>query len=681
MAEGPMTVSIAFIALCYVVFGALDAACQNRQMHRASRIVHVDSCAQAVIASHPWSFRSGDTIAMYQSISQDSLINGGIEVNVIDTIIGAEIILRYPIEDRFDPSGHLQLVGVIHRSSVASNDRLRAIPWNGEYGGLMVLLSDDTLSIDGLISATQAGFRGGRQNRNSGDTIDARSATYTEGFLPTPNGHLRNSGGYGGSLAGHGGRGGDPTTAFSLDEHQAIPRAWPVSGRDTSRLRIYIGSGGGAGQQNDLRGGNGGAGGGAIVVSAPVIRVGTGGAIDVSGTDGDDALCDGAGGGGSGGTIALITDTIVGTMHCDVSGGVGGSTRGTVYWYGPGGGGAGGLVYTSSSSLLPSIRVQRGGGASGGSQVDTSAERTPHGAEPGSDGSIRTTRHKLIHSRTPRPGIVLTRRDTLVDGRAHYIITPTAGVVRAWYVDGTERTGTPTLLIATDSNIERIEADVYNGLCVTRRAMDLPVKPQQTEDLLIAADNLRVSIGDTVSVFIRIERGAGRSAISGTIVVRLYQPVLMPVLTRYRTIDRYTVLEIPFTLPRDTRSTFRRFDIVALLGDSSSVQISFDTAMVTPSATRVRRQPGRVTIDDICVTDRTRLFDATSMFQRRGRDVRIRADDGFITNVIGEILTRMTRDGNSGWIVGSIPEQHRGPCFLVAQRGTRILTHQFLISE
>ena len=99
-----MKVSIAFIALCYVVFGALDAACQNRQMHRASRIVHVDSCAQTLIASHPWIFRSGDTIAMYQSISKDSLINGGIEVNVIDTIIGAEIILRYPIEDRFDPS-------------------------------------------------------------------------------------------------------------------------------------------------------------------------------------------------------------------------------------------------------------------------------------------------------------------------------------------------------------------------------------------------------------------------------------------------------------------------------------------------------------------------------------------------------------------------------------------------
>jgi hypothetical protein len=122
-------------------------------------------------------------------------------------------------------------------------------------------------------------------------------------------------------------------------------------------------------------------------------------------------------------------------------------------------------------------------------------------------------------------------------------------------------------------------------------------------------------------------------------------------------------------------------EAIALLGDSTSIQLGIDTVAVTPSSTRTQLVHGRLTLNNVCETDRARLFDPSSLIRIEGRAIAIRADDAIITNIRGQVLTRLQRGSEAGQLTGMIPDGYRGMCFLVAVRRGITTTHTLLFDD
>lgn len=281
--------------------------------------------------------------------------------------------------------------------ALASGASLVASPWDGETGGVVALLVSGTFALDGRVTASGAGFRGGAASTAQGgggggltdaDTSDDDGGEKGEGFdvaawslngrgnvhSGAGGGNRRSSGGGGGGSAGEGGTGGFERGAeVDLTRGQGGARYdAPLTGR------LLFGGGGGGGHRVAAdAGGSGGAGGGLVLVLAPTLT--GGGAIEADGADGQDAGDEaGAGGGGGGGTIVVWSN---GPIALHARGGRGGDSNDDEVACGPGGGGGGGTVLVHSSGASPETT----GGAPGMSEL---SEDT-HGASSGADG--RTT--------------------------------------------------------------------------------------------------------------------------------------------------------------------------------------------------------------------------------------------------------------------------------------------------
>jgi hypothetical protein len=125
----------------------------------------------------------------------------------------------------------------------------------------------------------------------------------------------------------------------------------------------------------------GGFGGGAIYLAAPVITLGTGGAIEARGNGGDGGgglvMGSGGGGGGAGGLIVLDTMSFalpIGSGALNANGGGGGG--------GGGGGSSGGAGLQSLAPALPGSGGSAAGGATGGIGGADNAD-----GQPGTDAS------------------------------------------------------------------------------------------------------------------------------------------------------------------------------------------------------------------------------------------------------------------------------------------------------
>lgn len=646
---------------------------------RACTITALDACTGAAYLSIPSFFQQGDTVVIHQAASRDLMRVGTFELNIIDTIVGASARFKYVIQRTFDTQGIIQLVRAVSLSRIDNTKSITTIPWNGHYGGVLAIVSMDTLVIDGMLTASGIGFRGCVCSSNSRDTVLGEQSSIDNGSLVTFNGYPRNGGGYGGSLLTQGGRGGAPTDAYEHTTSIQWPTPSTIIEHDSTQPRLYLGSGGGSGHQNDLRGGKGGNGGGAILICAPHIITTARAALDASGQDGDDARYDGAGGGGSGGTIIVDTKSLRGGIVCDVSGGVGGSTYGSIFRYGPGGGGAGGSVTVSDRSLLSSISVQRGGGAGGGSHVDTSALTAPYGALPGSDGLIRTVPLALMSPRTLPPRVSLFIRDTIIGGTTFLRCGVSAGTVVQWRIDSVAHSYAQTVLLPSDSVHCCIEVDVDLGNCIAHLVHNLPLVPRVRNEIRVSLDRIRGSVGDTVSLFLSIERLAGQSAIQGTAFVRLRQTVLMPLDPVQRSTTINTRVAIPFAIASSTRSTFRRFDAVALLGDSAQIQLGIDSVAISPKATEVNREHGRFSLNDVCNDRGPRLFDHRANNILRGRTISLQGEAGIIIDLRGRVVCRLSVNQPDGLLSGTIPDDYTGICYVVVTRGAHVQTHAVMV--
>lgn len=289
--------------------------------------------------------------------------------------------------------------------SVPAGTSLAAAPWQasgaGFAGGILVLLANGVVTLDGRVHADGRGFRGGEKDMNSdlhalgctdNDNTEANGyAAKGEGVAVTTFGGAthggrgnRANGAGGGNCAENGGGGGGGFGNGGVGGKSVLAQARSGlggTGLDYSLLtRITMGGGGGAGEQKNGVGSGGGAGGGALFVRVRSIA-----GAGVLSADGEGAAnaglagieSDGAGGGGAGGSILVRAVDSVACGSAETKGGKGGNTDvlATVGVFGAGGGGGGGRVLIQAKSAAAcTANVDPGpGGTSGNAGASASA--------------------------------------------------------------------------------------------------------------------------------------------------------------------------------------------------------------------------------------------------------------------------------------------------------------------
>lgn len=307
------------------------------------------------------------------------------------TTLGVATPLAHAYHSGGDAHAQACTVPEYARPNVNSGATLSASLWNGATGGIVALLVNTSLQLNGgaAIRADGEGYRGGTFGATSaaqhvtdletsdptkggskGDALDGRSLfLHGRGSIANGGGGGNDdcAGAGGGGNAGAGGLGGveysggagpDPDTfgygGGAVDTAHAPP------------LRLFPGGGGGGGGTHNSQGALGASGGGVVLVIAR--RIANGGSLQARGGDASSINNgDGGGGGGAGGTILLITSdgaAFNGTM--DARGG-NGSDQGGGTNCGAGGGGGGGWVLATDpvSATCSAPRGQAGNNAQG----------------------------------------------------------------------------------------------------------------------------------------------------------------------------------------------------------------------------------------------------------------------------------------------------------------------------
>lgn len=296
--------------------------------------------------------------------------------------------LDAPVEHAWRALGSQAVLVPEYRSlSISDGGRIEAQTWNGLMGGVVALLVQGPLALDGQVRADGAGFRGGR-NTSAGEGVSAATPSISGGAQPSGGGSSAGGGGQGNPLSGIGAGG------------------WPLAATPGSRL---VAGGGGAGA-NDSVSGVGGAGGGIIFIRAGVLS--GAGWLSADGSPGQSRGY--GGGGGAGGTIDL---RVLGSASCarlSASGGAGGVTGG--------GGGGGGRIYVEATELVgctPSVLAGVRGAPPGDPSLATpvTGGEGPHLGEivirqPG--GALGTSPVAVLQ---PTPGAFVAALRPLIAGR------------------------------------------------------------------------------------------------------------------------------------------------------------------------------------------------------------------------------------------------------------------------
>ncbi|MCC6723921.1 MAG: PKD domain-containing protein, partial [Saprospiraceae bacterium] len=338
---------------------------------------------------------------------------GAYEINEIQAVNGNEVFLKYQFLKAYSPGDGLQLVTIPKYSDAEVVEPLTAEPWDGEKGGVLILMANH-LKLQADIDVSGKGFKGGEKMLvTSGcsfftnaddfhyDVSNWRGSPKGEGIAALVQGkeHGRGAqanGGGGGNDHNSGGGGGGHMTAGGIGGKQSSPGFgcdgdYPGRGGKPCmdlQDRIYLGGGGGAGHfDNDGAGSSGGNGGGIVMILVESIET-NGFRVLANGASADLAPGDGGGGGGAGGTILLSSNNFIGDLALISNGGKGGDTYNAPdRCNGAGGGGAGGRIIANVSG---SLTFEILGGEPGVNTVASGECNGPsNGAEKGSDGIVQ----------------------------------------------------------------------------------------------------------------------------------------------------------------------------------------------------------------------------------------------------------------------------------------------------
>ncbi len=279
-------------------------------------------------------------------------------------------------------AAHAQVIRIPQFTEVVINAgaSIVARPWDGQTGGVVAFLAMGTLSIEGRIDASFAGFRGGvfldnttvpeppggctyRDHRDVATPLGGRkgegvvTSRYTSnaggsGVVANGGGGgiCHNAGGGGGGNGGPGGKGG--LTADSTQD-PGFRDVGGIGGRallyPSATDRLTFGGGGGAGQSDTLNGTSGGRGGGVVFIRA--LGMSNAGAILANGEGAAASLHDGAGGGGAGGSLYLRFASDVDCASVSANGGKGGNENLEEEPHGTGGGGGAGRILLQAATV------------------------------------------------------------------------------------------------------------------------------------------------------------------------------------------------------------------------------------------------------------------------------------------------------------------------------------------
>ncbi|MCW3085679.1 MAG: hypothetical protein JWP12_3045 [Bacteroidetes bacterium] len=174
---------------------------------------------------------------------------------------------------------------------------------------------------------------------------------------------------------------------------------WGGRPLDYTSGRLFLGGGGGAGDQDNNVGGDGGKGAGLVYLMSYGTVSGTG-TIVANGANGAGSGHDGAGGGGAGGTVILNSVGAVSGISITANGGNGGSQAvpitATMQAEGPGGSGSGGYIAVAGGAITQTVNP----GASGTTNSAHVTEFTPNGATKGAVGTANQTVTNFIINTT-----------------------------------------------------------------------------------------------------------------------------------------------------------------------------------------------------------------------------------------------------------------------------------------
>jgi hypothetical protein len=315
-------------------------------------------------------FAVGDPIVIHQSRGKNAGIFEGTEIVAIE---GNALKLKAPLVNTYASSGadaaQVVRVDVFTTVTVTPTGTLRAAPWDGASGGLLLLRSASDIVVAGSVDMTGAGFRGGSHAAQcaSGSAYRCQVAPNTDPagapFLSTQaaNGTAGESptgpGAVGFQNNGAGGGGGESGDCVGGGGGGYGGGGNNGTGGPAAAAPCWL---------DNPHGGGGGGGSGAADLSTNLLFGGAGG----EGGGDDQGAYPGAGGNG-GGVIVLSALSLTVTGHVVTNGSVGGASMataagcgGAVCGMGPGGGGAGGAIFvgiTGKVDLGANLVIAAGG--------------------------------------------------------------------------------------------------------------------------------------------------------------------------------------------------------------------------------------------------------------------------------------------------------------------------------
>ena len=142
-------------------------------------------------------FNDGDTIMVYKMkgavIYKDTVWNendfgkvfnnkvnsaGKYEIVIVEKVEGNEIILRNELINPYNKDHIVQIIKVPSYNNVIVKDDITCLPWDGEKGGVIALMVNDTITFSGNINAHAKGFAGGNVVSGNGDCAYTDSLLY-----------------------------------------------------------------------------------------------------------------------------------------------------------------------------------------------------------------------------------------------------------------------------------------------------------------------------------------------------------------------------------------------------------------------------------------------------------------------------------------------------------------------
>lgn len=409
------------------------------------KVTNVNPPTNSVTVTSSAGFAIGDTVLIIQmkgavvnetnSASfgdiQDIDDAGAYEFATICDVTGSVVTFSNVLLNNYDPNGYVQLVHVPVYQNVVIGGTLVEQEWdvNTGTGGVMVVAARGWLRINAPVRMNGTGFKGG-WDLNSYGTCDCNCGAapqFADYYYPSGNcraaskgesiadsittkefgrgklaaggggGNDHNAGGGGGANYGIGGIGGttiNPSCFFFggyCRGQYAGVGGLSLATYVTNDNRLFLGSGGGSGHDNNTTGTRGADGGGIIILIADSIEGGNRQLEAIGDGQLFNAVGDGSGGGGAGGSIVVLTRAYgPGVLTLNVSGGKGGDnswSASSTNCKGPGGGGGGGVIRAASASLPGNYNAIVSGGLSG-RQVGATNNGQTNGATNGTNGAV-----------------------------------------------------------------------------------------------------------------------------------------------------------------------------------------------------------------------------------------------------------------------------------------------------